>query len=127
MPRGISLCFGRSYFAELKNGAGMQSALDRRRHRIILRKDSDALLRHELAHLYLDTSWKVLPYPVSEPLAKALAFTGACTLLKDPILDGDTLKHRWSIRASFSECERQQLLADILVAAPDVRDGLALR
>lgn len=127
LPRGISLCYGRNYFAELKNGAGMQSALDRRRKRIILRRNSEALFRHELAHLYLDVTWKVLPYSASEPLAQALAFSGACILQKNRTLGDDTLRHRWLIRASLAPCEAQQLFADILSAAPGVREALPLR
>jgi hypothetical protein len=126
LPRGILLCYGRSYFSELKQGATMQSALDRRRKRILLRRNSEALLRHELAHLYLDLSWKVLPYSVSEPLATALAATDTCRIQKNRQSDYASLRQSWIHLSRLDECERQQLFSDILSATPDVREKLPL-
>lgn len=127
LPRGIALCYGRGYFSELKKGANMQSALDRRKRRIVLRRHSEALLRHELAHLYLDVSWKVLPYSVSEPLATALAKAETCELQKPRQWDYEVIRLRWSQMGQLSECEVQQLFADVLGAGPDVRERLPLR
>lgn len=126
LPFGALVCHGGSYFAELKNGASMLSALDRRRKRIVLRHDRLALLRHELAHLYIDVRWRVLPYTVSEPLATALAFSETCALRAEGQADKNTLAAQWSQLSKLTECERQQLWVDILSSAPEVRDRLPL-
>jgi hypothetical protein len=127
LPRGFFLCLGRSYFAELKHGSQMQSALDRRNRRIILRQNSESLLRHELAHLYLDITWMILPYSVSEPLARAIAFSNPCELRRRESDDDDSLRQRWSMRKSLTECEMQQLFSDVVSASPAVRNTLPLR
>lgn len=105
----------------------MQSVLDRRSRRIILRRNSETLLRHELAHLYIDTSWKVLPYPTSEPLAAALGYSGACNLEKRQQQNAHAVREAWGNLVSMTECERQQLFADVLSIAPEVREKLPLR
>jgi len=127
LPGGVSICYGKSYFSELKDGARMQSVLDRRRHRIILRRNKASLLRHEIAHLYLDLSWKVLPYSVSEPLAQALAYPGNCTLKKSHTNNSQALADRWKNRGNMNSCEKQKLFSDILSAAPEARESLPLR
>lgn len=48
----------------------MQSALDRRKMRILLRKAGDHELRHELLHIYLDFKRGILPYSASEDLVR---------------------------------------------------------
>lgn len=84
------------------------------------------MLRHELAHLYLDVSWKVLPYSVAEPLATALAFTGACSVQKNRQRDYAIIRSQWAQLSLMGECERQQLVSDILSATPGVREKLSL-
>lgn len=126
LPQGVVLCYGDSAFAEVPGGAGMQSVLDRKRLRILLRRDDAQLLRHELAHLYLDLRWKVLPYPVAEVFAKALAYGNNCQLSRNPPPAG-MLANRWQQRLQMHECELQQLLLDVLCVDSALRESLPLR
>lgn len=123
-PNELSVCTGRSYFFEVKGGAKMQSALDRQKSRILRRDNKLKPLMHEMAHVYLDMRWKVLPYPVSEPFALALADPVKCALTTPA---PGSLHDRWHARAELQRCELLQLLKDVLMADAQTRDSLPLR
>jgi len=100
----------------------MRSVLDRKRQRILRRSADISLLKHELAHAYLDTAWRILPYSVTEPLAQAMATDEACKLLKNK--NARNLAERWRSRSDLKTCELLQLLKDILNATPAEREIL---
>jgi len=75
----MQICVGRQYFFEIKGGATMQSALDRKNLRILLRKHSQSDLRHELAHLYLDSVLPKLSEKMAESLAHELSQPSVCS------------------------------------------------
>lgn len=123
-PEELKTCTGREYFFQVKGGAKMQSALDRKNGRILLRNQSLAALRHEIAHVYLDLRWRVLPYPVAEPLVLAVADPAKCATLPPAT---STLAERWRQRQSLARCELLQLLGDVLNAPAPARDQLPLQ
>jgi len=124
-PEKTQVCIGRHYFYEIKGGAGMASALDRQKGRIVLRHANSVHLRHELAHLYLDLAWKLLPYRVSEPFARVLEQQKDCSvaLNEPPVLE---LQARWRQRHMANFCEMVALLRDVLRAPLPVREALPL-
>lgn len=125
LPQDLGLCIGRRYFYEVKGGARMTSALDRQRKRIIMRHYDTRHLRHEVAHLYLDLAWRVLPYHTSEHLVRFMQTEPEC---KHPPKMPDELdvQHRWRNRQTSSSCELEQLLRDILTAPAATQDKLPL-
>lgn len=126
-PEKTQVCIGRQYFYEIKGGAGMASALDRQKGRIVLRHTNTAHLRHELAHLYLDLAWKVLPYRVSEPFARVLEQPKDCSLaLAQHDQQAVELQARWRQRHTANFCEMVTLLRDVLRAPLPVREALPL-
>lgn len=126
-PADFSVCTGRTYFFEVKGGAKMVSALDRKRARILRRDNQLQPLMHELAHLYLDLRWKVLPYSVSEPLVLAMAHPEKCEILAEKHTQPEAIQSAWKNRANLSRCELMALLRSALMADKSVRDALPLR
>ena len=126
-PEKMSVCTGRAYFFEIKGGATMRSALDRRRHRILRRDNSQHLLAHELAHVYLDMRWKILPYSVSELFVVAMAEPEKCEMHASNVSSKESIQASWKARASLAPCELLLLLRAILDAEDSVRDALPLR
>lgn len=82
---------------------------------------------HELAHLYLDLRWRVLPYSVSEPLVAAMTSTESCHTATPANLSGDALVTAWRARADYSPCELNDLLKAVFNAESALRDKLPLR
>jgi hypothetical protein len=123
-PDELKVCTGRSYFFEIPGGSKMQSALDRKQGRILRRSAKLTDLMHELAHVYLDLRWKVLPYPVSEPLALAMSDPAQCGAA--PAQTG-ALKDRWQMRANLHRCELLNLLKDVLNSDAEIRNALPLK
>lgn len=123
-PESIAICQGNEYFHEVAGGAKMDSALDRRHLRIVLRRRDLDLLRHELAHLYLDLRWQVLPYPIAEPFAQALAQRGSCPPIN---FAGEALHESWERRLTLDDCGRLALLRALLAAPASERNRLPLR
>jgi hypothetical protein len=123
-PGGFSVCTGGKYFQEIKGGAKMKSALDRQRLRILRRQERLQDLMHELAHIYLDMRWRILPYPVSEPLALAMAVPEKCDATK---MTADELRTTWPKRNELDRCEMVNLIRNILRAPDDVRERLPAR
>ncbi len=105
----------------------MVSVLDRKKARILRRDNSLEPLMHELAHLYLDLRWKVLPYPVSEPLVLAMAEPEKCTIDPPKYRDDAAITNAWKSRANLPRCELVNLLHSVLSAESGVRDALPLR
>jgi hypothetical protein len=126
-PADFSVCTGRSYFFEVKGGAKMVSALDRKRTRILRRDNQLQPLMHELAHLYLDLRWKVLPYSVSEPLVLAMAVPEKCDITSEKYAPPEAMQNAWKNRANLSRCEQLNLLRTVLQTEAGVRDALPLR
>lgn len=124
-PEATQVCIGRQYFYEIKGGAQMASALDRQKTRIILRSKNSAHLRHELAHLYLDLAWKVLPYKISEPLVKNMEQHKQCQV-QNSVVEGGDIEARWRKRHLANTCETELLLRDLLRAPKSVREALPL-
>lgn len=122
-PKELEVCTGKKYFFEIKGGARMQSALDRQKRRILRRADKLVPLMHEMAHVYLDLRWRILPYSVSEPFVLAMANTEPCP---GPIVAKTTLAERWRERSQLSRCELLLLLSDVLKADVSARDRLPL-
>lgn len=127
LPKSVALCYGKKWFFTIKGGAIMQSVLDRKNQRILLRRHDTNLLRHELAHLYLDLRWKVLPYSIAEPLANALATAELCPQNQNSLLASEALHERWRMRSALDTCGLQQLLQDIFSADKETRESLPLR
>ena len=125
LPQKFSLCVGKKYFYQVKGGTRMASALDRQRTRIILRQYEKQQLRHELAHLYLDAAWRVLPYGTSERLVEAMQLVHECRG-SSKIREGPDLQIRWRNRTNLNGCELEILLRDILAAPNADRDALPL-
>lgn len=124
-PAEVKLCIGKKYFYEVKGGARMASVLDRQRARILLRQRNASQLRHELAHLYLDLAWKVLPYTISEPLVNVMQAPSKCnTLLNEK--PAASIPERWQARRGASACEIESLVSDLLKAPKEMRDSLPL-
>ena len=126
-PGNFSVCIGRSYFFEVKSGAKMASALDRNNNRILLRSNQSQLLIHEMAHLYLDLRWKILPYSISEPLVQAMAQTDKCELTPKRHPSHESIRAAWRDRANLSPCELRDLLRAILFSDNGLRETLPLR
>ena len=126
-PANFSVCTGRNYFFEIKGGAKMVSALDRQKGRILRRDEKLQPLMHELAHLYLDLRWKVLPYSVSEPLVVALADTTKCEIQSGKYVESAAMQKAWKNRANLSACELMDLLRSVLRAENSMREALPLR
>ena len=105
----------------------MQSALDRKRRRILLRSNDLQFLKHELAHLYLDLRWRILPYSITEPFVLAMANLNRCTLSEAIAQNTRPLVDRWSARADLSACDNLLLLRDVLNSEADTRAALPLR
>jgi hypothetical protein len=124
-PKELTVCTGKKYFFEIKGGAKMQSALDRKKGRILRRDGNPRFLNHELAHAYLDMRWRVLPYPIAEPLVLVMADPAPCELVtKTP--EPQRLRTRWANRTQISRCELLQLLKDVLNSGAELRDSLPL-
>ena len=126
-PAKFSVCTGRSYFFEIKGGAKMLSALDRQKGRILRRDEKLQPLMHELAHLYLDLRWKILPYSVSEPLVSAMAEPEKCGPGAGKYMAPQAIKDAWRGRANLSRCDLLDLLRSVLQADAEVREALPLR
>lgn len=105
----------------------MLSALDRQRRRILLRQNNQHLLKHELAHLYLDLRWKILPYPVAEPFAVAMESEELCPIADHPLTNEEDLRGAWRTRTGRGTCDLLQLLKEVLKAEAPLRDSLPLR
>lgn len=105
----------------------MVSALDRPKSRILLRANKLQPLIHEMAHLYLDLRWKILPYAVSEPFVQALAHAEKCQLPLQRYSSGESIRAAWKDRENLSRCELQGLLRSILLSGGDLRETLPLR
>lgn len=103
----------------------MASALDRQKARIVLRSKNSAHLRHELAHLYLDLAWKVLPYKISEPLVKSMEQQKQCQV-QNSVVEGGDIEARWRERHLANTCKTELLLRDLLRAPKSVREALPL-
>lgn len=121
-PANLSVCTGKKYFFEIKDGANIRSVLDRKRQRILRRSADIATLKHELAHAYLDTAWRILPYSVAEPFSQAMATDESCKLLQNRT--SRDLSERWRTRSELDACGLLQLLKDVLDAAPNERENL---
>lgn len=124
LPRGFFVCVGRSYFFEIKDGAKIQSVLDRKRKRILLRTNSKLDLNHEMAHLYLDLRWRTLPYSISEPLVVVMVNPAKCSA--NSIGIEPPLHERWKGRHFLEICDKKNLLKQILNAPKQERDTLPL-
>lgn len=103
----------------------MASALDRQRARILLRERDTSHLRHELAHLYLDLTWKVLPYKISEPLVNVMQVAPDCSPAASKNRAA-SVRERWQARQEASACETEALVRDLLRSAKETRDSLPL-
>lgn len=125
-PGELTVCTGRSYFFEIKGGAKMQSALDRQKGRILRRTPMLKYLIHELAHVYLDTRWRVLPYSVSEPLVLAMSDVSKCESPHGAAGGNPPLPQRWVNRKEMPRCDLLALLAEVLNAPQATRDSLPL-
>lgn len=126
LPGGFQLCIGRHYFHEIKGGARMASALDRRSKRIVLRRIDTDHLRHELAHLYLDTAWKVLPYRISEEMVAIMVRDAVCAENLLHLKGNHEIRSAWKHRNNLSECDAEALLRGIISAPQVERDALPL-
>lgn len=126
-PADFSVCTGQKYFFEIKGGAKMTSALDRNRARILLRNHQLRPLMHELAHLYLDLRWRILPYSVSEPLVVALTEPEKCQLAATRYISPESIRNGWKDRKSLPRCDLLDLLRAVLSAEGTTRDALPLR
>lgn len=126
-PRALLVCTGSKFFHEVKNGAGMLSALDRKKMRILRREEKAKYILHELAHVYLDIRWQVLPYSISEPLAASMEKSEKCPLPEFVAVDKNFLAERWAERDSLPHCEMVRLLRDVFYSEADIRLGLLLR
>lgn len=126
-PAKFSVCTGRNYFFEVKGGAKMLSVLDRQKGRILRRDNKLQPLMHELAHLYLDLRWKVLPYSVSEPLVLTMVETEKCETRPEKYAAPEIIQNAWKDRANLSRCELMNLLRSVLMAESSVREALPLR
>jgi len=127
LPSEIQVCTGKKYFHEIKGGAALKSALDRKRMRILLRDSAIQPFMHELAHLYLDLRWKVLPYSVSEPFAEALAHTDACEPDHNQSLAAEDINRVWRDRGALDRCQLRSLLWAVLHTDTETRNALPLR
>lgn len=125
-PEELTVCTGRIYFFEVKGGAKMQSALDRQKGRILRRTPMLKYLMHELAHVYLDTRWKVLPYSVSEPFVLAMSDVSPCESPHGAAEGNPPLRQRWANRKELSRCELLALLTEVLNAPQATRESLPL-
>lgn len=105
----------------------MLSALDRQKGRILRRDEKLQPLMHELAHLYLDLRWKILPYSVSEPLVSAMAEPEKCGPGAGKYMAPQAIKDAWRGRANLSRCDLLDLLRSVLQADAEVREALPLR
>ena len=105
----------------------MLSALDRQKGRILRRDEKLQPLMHELAHLYLDLRWKILPYSVSEPLVSAIAEPEKCGPSTGRYITPQAIKDAWRERTHLSRCELLDLLRSVLRADAGVREALPLR
>jgi hypothetical protein len=123
-PDKLRLCVGRSFFFEIKNGAKMLSVLDRQRFRIVLRRRDAHALRHELAHLYLDLRWRMLPYRTAELLVEAMSRDENCAEPSVSKLKRDTLEKLWQKRNIISMCEKKDLLRHLFQTTPEIRATL---
>ncbi len=123
-PDELMVCTGRNYFFEIKGGSKMQSALDRKRGRILRRSAKLTDLMHEMAHVYLDMRWQVLPYPVAEPFVLAMSDTAKCTTAPAQTAP---LQDRWKARADLPRCELLKLLIDVLNSDAGLRSTLPLQ
>ena len=126
-PADFSVCTGQKYFFEIKDGAKMVSVLDRQRARILRRINALQPLAHELAHLYLDMRWKILPYSVSEPFVLAMAEPEKCHLAAAKYTSPESISNAWKDRKSLTRCGLFDLLRAVLLADGAVRDTLPLR
>lgn len=125
-PSAFRVCLGSRYFQEIKGGNKMASALDRRLQRILLRRPNSEHLRHELAHLYLDTAWRILPYAISEQLVEIMMSDSVCGVMPVMANNSFDLKVKWKNRRNLVDCEAQQLLRNAIAAPPAKRDELPL-
>lgn len=126
-PAELSVCTGKKYFYEIKGGAKMTSALDRKNMRILRREGKLRPLMHELAHVYLDIRWQVLPYPVAEPLVAAMEITEKCELAGFKPVPKEILTQRWQDRENLDRCGKVKLIRDVLNSEADIRLGLLVR
>lgn len=125
LPVTLQLCIGNSYFHEIPHGNKIRSALDRRRLRIVLRKEDEILLRHELAHLYLDLRWRPLPYSTSEFLVRTIVSKKECATNFVP-LDNETVRRQWIARRELDTCGITYLLKNIFAMEPFSRNLLPI-
>lgn len=83
-------------------------------------------LMHELAHVYLDARWKVLPYSVSEPLVLAMSDVSKCERPHAAAEGNPPLRERWRNRKNLPRCDLLALLAEVLNAPAAIRESLPL-
>lgn len=125
LPSSLQLCIGDSYFHEIPHGNTIRSALDRKRLRIVLRKENEVFLRHELAHLYLDLRWRPLPYSTSEFLVHTMVSKKKCATNFVP-LDKETVRRQWSARRQIDICGITYLLKNIFAMEAFSRNQLPI-